>query len=173
MRFTDPDISNVQFVALALAGGVLVSMWSPAAGLAVSMLVAAVWLSHTSMLEMTPSLKLMLQPLPSSVSRGDRIIVEGSVTTDDGTPVKRAPVGTVFICGERAEDVEGCRKGEIVCDIDFACGMCVCQRTDTWGTFTFMVKAPDEIGDFEMKVMAVDSTGGRGRVSRSTELTVG
>ena len=101
------------------------------------------------------------------------IVMEGSVSKPDGSPVKHASVGAVILCIQSEMGEAGCRKGAIVCEVDSRCGMCKCVRTDNWGVYKLSLKSPVEAGDYQMKVVVVDDKVTKTRISESSDFTVG
>jgi hypothetical protein len=118
-------------------------------------------------IEMTPLI------VSSYYYPNEPIVMEGSVSKPDGSPVKSAAVGAVILCVQSELGDEGCRKGDVLCEIDPQCGMCKCVRTDNWGVYKLSLQSPVEAGDYRMKVVVVDDKDTKTRITESSDFTVG
>ncbi len=144
----------------------------PMRALCTAVLVAALALSMGCMdggqaIEMTPLI------VSSYCYPDEPIVMEGSVSKPDGSPVKSAAVGAVILCVKSELGEAGCRKGEVMCELDSQCGMCKCVRTDNWGVYKMSLQSPVEAGDYRMKVVVVDDKDTNTRISETSDFTVG
>ncbi|MDP7078937.1 MAG: hypothetical protein QF415_03545 [Candidatus Undinarchaeales archaeon] len=98
------------------------------------------------------------------------IVMEGTVSRNDGAPAEQTSVGAVIICIQSELGESGCQKGDIMCEVDVQCGMCECVSTDNWGVYKLAMKSPVDAGDYQMKLVVVD---GDQRVSETSDFTVG
>ena len=119
-------------------------------------------------------LTMSMAPLivPSFVYPDEPIILENTVSHPDSMPMKHASVGVVIICERSGLGDEGCRQGDIACELDPTCGMCKCSRTDNRGLFMLSVKAPVEPGDYQVKLIVLDDATNE-RLTETATFTVG
>lgn len=135
-----------------------------AAGVLLAVLGQVIIVPSSDTLTMTPLI------VSSYFYPDEPIVMEGSVSRNDGSPAKQASVGAVIICIKSELGEGGCREGEIMCEVDPKCGMCKCVRTDNWGVYKLSMKSPVDAGDYQMKLVVVD---GDQRISETSDFTVG
>lgn len=97
------------------------------------------------------------------------IPIEGVVTYSDGSQVDTADVGVLVYY----KNVPRRSKGDVACEVDLVCQMCFCGKTDSYGKYKVVAKAPIEAGEYTLKFVVHDRRKTKERVSESTSLTVG
>jgi len=127
----------------------------------------------TGCMDSGPAIEMTPLIVSSYYYPDEPIAIEGSVSKSDGSPVKSAAVGAVILCVRSELGEAGCRKGEVICDMDPSCGMCKCVRTDNWGVYKISLQSPVEAGDYRMKVVVVDDKDTNKRITESSDFTVG
>jgi hypothetical protein len=146
---------------------------SVVAGFKHSMIMLAMSMAMFSFVIKTEAMTMTPLVISSYFYPDEPIVLEGSISKPDGTPVKHASVGAVVTCVQGEGGEGGCNKGEIVCEVDSRCGMCTCVRTDNWGVYKLSLKAPVAAGDYQVKVVVVDDTGTKARIQETADFTVG
>lgn len=94
--------------------------------------------------------------LSSIYAPGEFLELHSQISAFNGSPIKHAYTGAVITCIESEDGEQGCKKGEILCEIDNSCGMCNCTKTDVWGTFKIGLNVPIKAGKYELIVKACD-----------------
>ncbi|MDP7080888.1 MAG: hypothetical protein QF415_13415 [Candidatus Undinarchaeales archaeon] len=148
------------------------SIQGPVRTLCTAVLIATLALSMGCM-DSGPAMEMTPLIVSSYYYPDEPIVMEGSVSKPDGSPVKSASVGAVILCVKSELGDVGCRKGDVMCDMDPSCGMCKCVRTDNWGVYKLSLKSPVDAGDYQMKVVVVEDKDAKTRITESSDFTVG